>query len=125
MNYKLFYTCLMTFFGMMFWLLFQQGSMDFIAVRIIIAFISVILLFFSVTWNEKGGWKKAVVVLLVIIGFGSIANFAFGWGISHYPGNTLLTMAAILVLGLLYIKFVEPKILNKKPKQKLPPQIYN
>lgn len=125
MNYKLFYACLMTFFGMMFWLLFQQGSMDFIAVRIIIAFISVILLFFSVTWNKKGGWKKAVVVLLAIIGFGSIANFAFGLGLAQYPGATLLTMAIILILGLLYIKFLEPKIMNKRPKQKLPPEIYN
>jgi CHASE2 domain-containing sensor protein len=99
--------------------------MSFIATRIIIAFISAILLFFSITWNEKGGWKKTTVVLLVIIGLGSIANFAFSWGFAHYPGTTLLILVVILILGLLYIKFLEPKILKKKPKSKLPPEIYN
>lgn len=80
----------------------------------IIAFISIILVLFSVTWYEKKGWKKAVIVLLVIFGVGSIVDFGFNWGIQNYPVTTLISMPIIIiVLILLYIKYVEPKVLKR------------
>jgi hypothetical protein len=70
--------------------------------------------FFSVTWYEKKGWKKAVIVLLVIFGVGSIVDFGFNWGIQNYPVTTLISMPIIIiVLILLYIKYVEPKVLKR------------
>jgi hypothetical protein len=113
MNYPMFWVFLLVFSVAMCWLVIQPGSLSFIAIRIIISFISIILVFFSVTWYEKKGWKKAALVLLVILGMGSIANFAFGWGIQNYPAITLISMPIIAVLIILYIKCVEPKVLAK------------
>ncbi len=114
MNSKLFFTCLITLFGMIFWLIFQQGSMSFIAVRIITAFIAACFLILSITWNEKNGWGKGLMVLLVIIGMGSIAHIAFGYGISHYPVATIISMIVLGIGLILYMKFVEPKVLGRK-----------
>ncbi len=98
---------------MLFWLILQPGSMTFIAVRVGIAFVSMIFVYFSITWYEKNGWKSVALVLAVIIGFGSLMNFAVSFGFAHYPRITLLTMVTTAILILLYIKFIEPKVLNR------------
>ena len=118
MNNKLFFSCLMITFGMLFWLVLQPGSLIFIAVRAIIAFISIVMVFFSVTWNQKSKRKQTTLILLFILAFGSVAYFLFNWGLAHHPLRTVGICIVLVVVILLYIKYVEPKIFGKPKKPK-------
>lgn len=105
--------CICVTFGMLFWLIFQPGSVDFIAIRVAIGFTAIVLAYFAVTWHQKGGWKTTGLVLLVVLGLGSFAHFAFNLGIINYPKVTFVSMVVLIILYLLYIKYVEPKVLRK------------
>ncbi len=114
MNTKLFFACLLTAFGMLFWLIFQPTeSMEFIGIRIAVAFCAAIMMLFAITWHKKKAWKKTAVVVLAVLGIGSVAHFAFNYGIVFYPRTTLVSMIVIVISCLLYIRFFEQKILQR------------
>ena len=105
-------------FGMIFWMFFQPGSLTFVGIRVAIAFISIILVFFSITWKEKGKWKSTALILLIILGLGSLGYLAFNYGLLNYPRATLFTILILGIVIMMYIKYIEPKIF-KKPLKKM------
>ncbi len=115
MNNRLFYWSLATTFAMLFWLVFQPTENDtFIAIRIIIAFISAIFIFLSVTWNEPNGWRRTMLALLAILGGGTIGYIGFSWGFTQNPGITAITLVLLLISVLLWIAIVQPMMIRKK-----------
>lgn len=124
MNIKLFYTSIIITFGMLFWLFFQPtDSMNFIGLRIGIAFLFGILMILSFTWNAgKKAWKKTLLFLAAVLGIGAMFHFAFNIGIVYYPIATLCSMAAIVVACIAWIKYGEPKMRARDRARKMKAQ---
>lgn len=99
-------------FGMLLWMFFQPGTLTFIGIRVVIAFVSIIFVFFSITWNEKGRWKLTAIILLVVLGFGSLGYLAFTYGLIIYPRATIVICFLAVISIVLHIKYIEPKIYN-------------
>lgn len=111
MNTKLFYPCLIITFGMLLWIIIQPSALTFIGIREAIAFISMILVFFSITWNEKGGWKLTAIILLIVLGLGLFVEYlAFDYNLIIYPRATIVICFLTVISIFLHIKYFEPKI---------------
>jgi len=119
MNLKLFLSCLLITFGMLFWMMLQPGSMTFIGIRIAIAFVSVIIMLFSAVWDEKKKWGKISLIIFLVLLLGTIMSLALDWGFANYPNISLITIVVLIVGILLYIKFIAPNIIIKNKKSKI------
>ncbi|HLP86734.1 MAG TPA: hypothetical protein VK153_02565 [Candidatus Paceibacterota bacterium] len=110
MNTKLFNVSLLVALGMLVWFVIQRGSLPFQIVRASVALVSILFTFFSVTWNEKSGWKKAVAVILVVLATGSIVFFAITWGFKYYFIETIVLTVVLGVLSFIAISKQKTKI---------------
>lgn len=109
MNKSIAYVSAFFLIASMLWILVNPGSFDSILIKFTVAFISLISLFLSMTWNKRNSVKKALLVLLLMLGLGSLANFAFNWGIENYSSITIMAIVVLFIFSYLFIVFTKPK----------------